>query len=88
MARSLAARYGLSTALAISTLAIGGFPSGNRPVDQLELVACMISAAAEVGARRQVLTNHLHRLGVRPHPYRQQYSPWHPSKPGSPICRH
>jgi len=54
MARSLAAGDDLSTALATSTLATGGFPSGNSLADQLKLVARMISTAAEVGARRQV----------------------------------
>ena len=71
MARSLAAGDDLSTALATSTLATGGFPSGNSLADQLKLVARMITTAAEVGARRRVLSDHLHRLGVRPHAHRR-----------------
>ena len=63
----------LSTALATGTLATGRFASGNSLANQLKLVARMITTAAEVGARRRVLSDRLHRLGVRPHPYRQHW---------------
>ena len=63
----------LSTALATGTLATGRFPSSNSLAGQMKLVARMISTAAEVGARRRLLSDHLHRLGVRPHAHRRKW---------------
>ena len=54
MARSLSAGGQLSTALAGGTPLGTTFPPGNSLVDQLKLVARMISTSNEVGAKRQV----------------------------------
>jgi len=73
MARSLSTGDDLNIAWAASTLATGRFPNSNSLAGQMKLVARMISTAAEVGARRRLLSDHLHRLGVRPHAHRRKW---------------